>query len=395
MLLIRDRALFSLALTAMLMLTACSSTEGGSGGRGAPEIGYVVAQYSDVPLEAELSGRVVAFQASEVRPQIAGIVRQRLFTEGSQVRAGQALYVIDPELYRAAANEANANLASAEASAVAARALANRYRPLMQMEAISRQDYDDAEAQARAAEASVAQMRARRDTARINLRYTSIAAPISGRIGRSLVTEGALVTTNQADPLAVIQRLDPVYVDIQQSASDLLALRRSLASGGAAPASADVRLVLEDGSEYGLTGQLEFAEAVANEETGTVTLRARFANPQGLLLPGMFVRARFAQAIDRRAMLVPQVAVTRDGSGDAIIWIVGSDNKVSQRRVTAVRTLGANWVVTEGLRAGERIVTQGIANLEPGGTVRAVPASTPQRVVPPGASAKAGNGAAR
>jgi membrane fusion protein (multidrug efflux system) len=390
--LIRDRALLPLALTAMLLLSACSSGAQDKGRHGTPEVGFIVAQYGAVPQEAELSGRVVAFQSSEVRPQIAGIVRRRLFTEGSMVRAGQPLYQIDPDLYRAAANEADANLASAQASASAARALANRYRPLVEMEAISRQDYDNAVAQARAAEAGVAQMRARQSTARINLRYTMVAAPISGRIGRSLVTEGALVTTNQADPLTTIQRLDPIYVDIQQAAADLLALRRSLASGGAAPASADVRLLLEDGSDYGLTGQLQFAEAVTNEQTGTVTLRARFPNPQGLLLPGMFVRARFAQAIDRRAMLIPQVAVTRDSTGDAMVWVVGADNKVSQRRVTASRTLGADWVVTDGLRAGERVVTQGIANLQPGSAVRAVPASTPQRIAPPGAAAKGGSG---
>ena len=390
---LRDRALLPLALSAMLALSACSSGAQDKGRHSTPEVGFVVARYGAVPQEAELSGRVVAFQSSEVRPQIAGIVRRRLFTEGGMVRAGQPLYQIDPDLYRAAANEADANLASAQASASAAQALANRYRPLAEMEAISRQDYDNAVAQARAAQAGVAQMRARQATARINLRYTMVMAPISGRIGRSLVTEGALVTTNQADPLATIQRLDPVYVDIQQSAADLLALRRALASGGAAPASADVRLLLEDGSEYGMTGQLQFAEAVTNEQTGTVTLRARFPNPQGLLLPGMFVRARFAQAIDRRAMLIPQVAVTRDSSGAAMVWVVGADDKVTQRRITATRTLGADWVVTDGLRAGERVVTQGIANLQPGGAVHAVPASAPQRVAPPGAAAKGGDGA--
>lgn len=381
----------SLAAFALLLsLSACSSKqEEGKGRGGTPTVGYVVVQTSDVPVPAELSGRIVAYQASEVRPQIAGIVRRRLFTEGSVVRAGQPLYQIDPELYRAAANEASANLASAQASAVAARTRAERYRPLAQIEAVAQQDLDDAQAQARAANATVAQMRAQLDTARINLRFTTVSAPISGRIGRSLVTEGALVTSSQADPLALIQRIDPVYVDIQQSAADLLALRRRLSSGDAAPGSTTVRLLLEDGSDYGLTGHIAFAEAVTNEETGTVTLRATVPNPNGLLIPGMFVRAQFDQFIDRAAILVPQAALTRDANGDAIVWIVGADNKVVQRKVTADRTQGANWIVTSGLQAGDKIVTQGIGNLQAGMTVRAVPASTPQRIVPPGASAAA------
>ncbi len=368
-----------LAFALLLALSGCGAAEDEKNGRdrGTPEVGYVVAAYSAVPTEAELSGRVVASQQSEVRPQIAGLVRARLYTEGGVVRAGQPLYRIDPAIYRAAANEARANVAAAQATAEAARVRADRFRPLAEMEAVS---------QARQAEAAVAQNRARLDSAQINLRFTTVTAPISGRIGRSLVTEGALVTMNQAEPMAVIQRLDPVYVDIQQSGADLVALRQALASGDSAPASAEVRLILEDGSEYGPSGTLQFAEALINESTGTVTLRASFPNPRGLLLPGMFVRARFAQSIDRRAILVPQVAVTRDEKGDAVVWVVGSDNKAQQRSVTATRTVGSNWVVTAGLRSGERIVTQGIANLRPGAEVRPVPANTPQRIAPPGAA---------
>lgn len=374
-------------LCVALALAGCSSGGEEKGGqRGAPEVGYVVAAFSAVPTQTELSGRVVASQQSEVRPQIAGIVRRRLFTEGSYVRAGQPLYQIDPAIYRAAANEAAANVAAAQATAEAARVRADRFRPLAEMEAVSQQDYTDALAQARQAEAAVAQNRARLDSAQINLRFTTVTAPISGRIGRSLVTEGALVTMGQADPMAMIQSIDRVFVDIQQSGADLVALRQALASGSSSPASAEVRLTLEDGSEYGPSGTLQFAEALVDPATGTVTLRASFPNPRGLLLPGMFVRARFVQSIDRRAILVPQVALTRDERGDALVWVVGDDNKVQQRTVSATRTVGANWVVTGGLRAGERIVTQGIANLRPGGVVRPVPASTPQRIAPPGAN---------
>lgn len=376
-----------LALCMALALAGCSSGDEEKGGqRGTPEVGYVVAAFSAVPTQTELSGRVVASQQSEVRPQIAGIVRRRLFTEGSYVRAGQPLYQIDPAIYRAAANEAAANVAAAQATAEAARVRADRFRPLAEMEAVSQQDYTDALAQARQAEAAVAQNRARLDSAQINLRFTTVTAPISGRIGRSLVTEGALVTMGQADPMAMIQSIDRVFVDIQQSGADLVALRQALASGSSSPASAEVRLTLEDGSEYGPSGTLQFAEALVDPATGTVTLRASFPNPRGLLLPGMFVRARFVQSIDRRAILVPQVALTRDERGDALVWVVGDDNKVQQRTVSATRTVGANWVVTGGLRAGERIVTQGIANLRPGGVVRPVPASTPQRIAPPGAN---------
>jgi membrane fusion protein (multidrug efflux system) len=377
-------------VAACFTISACSQKEEeGKGRRGTPTVGFVVAQTSDVGVPAELSGRIVAFEASEVRPQIAGIVRRRMFTEGSYVRAGQALYQIDPQIYRAAANEAAANLASAQATAGAARARADRYRPLAQIEAISKQDLDDAQAQARAANASVAQMRARLDTAQINLRFTTVTAPISGHIGRSLVTEGALVTDSQASPLALIQRTDPVYVDIQQSAANLLAMRRMLASGAASPGSTTIHLILEDGSDYGLTGRIAFAEAVTNEQTGTVTLRATVPNPNGLLIPGMFVRAKFEQFIDRGAILVPQVALSRDANGDAMVWVVGADNKVQQRKVTADRTQGDQWIVTAGLEAGDKIVTQGASNLQPGMAVRAVPASTPQRIAPPGAQGNA------
>lgn len=368
-------------------LAGCGDREAepARGPRGPAQVGYVVMARSSVPLVTELAGRVTAFEMSEVRPQVAGIVRERLFTEGALVRRGQTLYRIDPRLYAATAAEARANLASAEATAAAARISVERLKPLAAIEAVSAQDLTNAEATERQAAAAVAQNRAALETALINLGFTTVPAPISGRIGRSLFTVGALVTTNQAEPLAVIQRLDPIFVDMQQSSADLLALRRSLASGGMAPASARVRLALEDGSDFGQTGTVQFSEVMVNASTGTVTLRARFPNPRGVLLPGMFVRARFAQGIDNSAYLVPQAGLARDAKGDATVFIVGPGNKAVQRPVTATRTRGADWVVTAGLRPGDRVIVQGTANLKPGAVVRPVPRDSPQRIVAPAA----------
>ncbi|MGL4314755.1 MAG: efflux RND transporter periplasmic adaptor subunit [Sphingomonas sp.] len=374
--------LILLPLAGLALLTGCS---GGKPKRdqGPPEVGYVVAQPTSAPITTELAGRTAAFQEAQVRPQVTGIVRKRFFAEGSIVHQGQTLYQIDPSLYRAAADQAAANLASATASAEAARAKADRYKPLAEIEAVAKQDYTDALAQARQSAASVAQSRAALATARINLRYTTVPAPITGRIGRSLFTEGALVSANQADPLATIQRLDPIYVDIQQSSTDLLALRRALASGGAVPGSAAVHLKLEDGSDYPLAGTVEFSEVVVDPATGSVTLRARFPNPQGLLLPGMFVRAVFAQAITKRAFLVPQQGLSRDAKGNASVLVLDRSNKLVQRAVTADRTQGAFWIVTQGLNAGDKIVTEGLLRAHAGQSVKAVPAGTPARAAAP------------
>ena len=365
---------------------------GGPGARGPTQVGYVVVQPTSVPLQTELGGRTVAVETSEVRPQVNGLIRQRYFTEGAFVRRGQALFQIDPSQYQAAVNQAAANVASARAAADAAQARANRYKPLAEIEAISRQDYTDAAAQARQARAGVAQTGAALDAARINLRYTSIPAPISGRIGRSLFTVGALVTANQAEPLAVIQRSDPINVDIQQSSADLVALRRALATGGVSPGSTQVRLKLEDGSDYGYTGTVQFSEVIVDQSTGTVTLRARFPNPQGVLLPGMFVQALFTQGVEDNAFLVPQAAVQRDIGGDAFVWIAAAGNKAERRKVVTTRTFGADWVVTAGLRGGDKVITQGTANLKSGAAIKPVPASAPQKVAPGGPGGGPGSG---
>lgn len=337
---------------------------------------------------------MVASESSEVRPQVSGVIQRRLFTEGSVVKRGQPLYQIDPSLYQAAVNQAQANLQSAEANLRAAQALANRNKPLAAIEAVSQQDYENAVAAAGQAAATVAQTKAALDTARINLRFTTVPAPISGRIGRSLFTVGALVTSSQADPLASIQQLDPIFIDIQQSSGELLALRQALASGGLVPGSAAVRFKLEDGTTYDQAGTVEFAEAVVDPATGTVTLRARVANPNGMLLPGMFVRAVFAPAINTAAFLVPQEAVSRDPKGGATVYLVGAGDKAQQRTITAARTQGQFWVVTEGLKAGDRVITQGLANVHPDKALRPVLASTPQNIQPPkaGASPRAGGG---
>ncbi|MBO0749688.1 MAG: efflux RND transporter periplasmic adaptor subunit [Porphyrobacter sp.] len=365
------------------LLAACSS--GGDTGRQrpAPQVGYYIAQPSSVPLAVTLGGRTVAYESSEVRPQVNGLIQRRLFTEGAYVRAGQPLYQIDPSLYRAAANQAQANLVSARANADAAVAKAARYKPLAAMEAVSKQDYTDAAAQARVGRATVAQNAAALDTARINLRHTTVPAPISGRIGRSLFTVGALVGANQTDPLAVIQTLDPIYVDMQQSAADLTALRRELQQGQVAPGSTSVRLKLEDGTDYPFPGHVQFSEISVDQSTGTVTLRASFPNPQGLLLPGMFVKAVFDQAVQPNAFLIPQPAVQRDFDGSAFVYIVGPGNKALRRKVTADRTFGTSWVVTSGLNPGDKVITQGLANLKQGQKVRPVPQNAPQRVGAP------------
>ena len=380
-----------LATLLALTLTACSgageseaAAKGGRGGRGGgtPEVGYAVMRPTDVALTTELAGRTAPFAEAQVRPQVSGIIQDRQFTEGGLVRRGQTLYRIDPRLFQANAAQAEANVAAAQATAEAARIRAARLAPLAKMEAVSQQEYTDAVATARQAGAAVEQQRAALRTARVTLGFAQVPAPITGRIGRSLFTVGALVTANQAEPLAIIEQLDPIFVDIQQSTSELLRLRRALARSDVLPATASVRLKLEDGTDYNLTGTIQFSEVVVDPATGTVTLRARFPNPQGVLLPGMFVRALFAQAVETGAFLVPQQAVSRDPQGNATVLLVGPGNRAVLRKVTAPRTEGAFWVVTAGLAAGDKVITQGTARARPGQPIRPVPETAPQRIDP-------------
>ena len=391
----RASLILAMSLPLFLALAACGGADDKKP-RPTPEAGFIVVAPEAVPLATTLGGRTVAYATSEVRPQVSGVIRARRFVEGGMVSKGQPLFEIDPSLYRASVDQAAANLLSAQASAEAAAQRAERLRPLASLEAVSQQDYTDAAAQARQTRAAAAQARAQLETARINLRFTTVPAPISGRIGRALFTSGALVNANQADPLAVIQQLDPIYVDVQQSSADLLALRRSLASGGAQPGSTAVRLKLEDGSDYPLRGTVQFSEMMVNEATGTVTLRARFPNPDGLLLPGMFVQATFDQSVNPSAFLVPQQAVQRDFGGEAFVYLVGPGNKAIRRMIKTARVVGTNWVVTGGLQRGDRVITQGTSSLKQGAPIRPVPAGKPERVVArPQGAAGAGAGAGR
>lgn len=379
------------ALALLLLLAACGAKEVKKPSR-TPEVGYVVVTTQTVPLIIELAGRTTAYETGDVRPQVSGVIKARHFVEGSVVKKGQTLYEIDPSLYRAAVDQAQANLANAQATREAAVAKAARYKPLADIEAVAKQDYTDAKAAADQATAQVAQSQAALDTAKINLEFTTVPAPIEGRIGRSLATVGALVTTGQTNPLASIQRLDPINVDIQQSSADLVALRRELTKSGVTPSSAVVRLTLEDGSQYAEPGKVEFAEAVVDQNTGTVTLRATFPNSTGMLLPGMYVRAQLSQVTAKNAILVPQQGVSRDARGNATVLVVGPDDKVAARTIQADKTVGDKWLVTAGLAPGERVITEGLDRLKPGMLTHPVPAgSAPRRPGGPGAGHAGGS----
>nr|WP_246543423.1 efflux RND transporter periplasmic adaptor subunit [Novosphingobium profundi] len=336
-----------------------------------PEVGVVTLRSEPVTLTSELTGRVAATAVAEVRPQVAGIIMARLFQEGSIVKQGQALYQIDPRLYSADLDTARAQLESAKADLATAQAKAKRYAALGDSDAVSAQDRDDIKASARAALASVHQYEAATRTAQVNLGFTKVYAPITGRIGRSAYTKGALVSASQDDALATIQQLDPVYVDITQSSADLLRLRKALAKGDLLPTSASVKLELEDGTEYPQAGTVEFSEVSVDPEAGTVTIRARFPNPDNLLLPGMFVRVKTPQGTMPNGLLVPQQAVSRDDKGNAVVLVVGKDNKVESRTVNAAQAIGDKWLVTSGLKAGERVVVEGTDKVSAGASVKA------------------------
>jgi membrane fusion protein (multidrug efflux system) len=340
------------------------------------EVSVVTVRPQKVALTTELPGRTSAYLIAEVRPQVGGIIQQRLFTEGSDVKAGDLLYQIDPAVYEATYSSAKAALARAEANLIPVRLKAGRYAELVKLNAVSQQEYDDANASFKQAEADVQAGKAAVETARINLAYTKVIAPISGRIGRSSVTNGALVTASQPAALATIQQLSPLYVDVTQSSADLLRLKQNLASGilkGNGAAQARVKLLLEDGSHYPLEGTLKFSEVTVDQSTGSITLRAVFPNPKHTLLPGMFVRAVLEEGIIQRAILVPQRAVTRNPAGNALVMVVGSEEKVEPRVIKVLRTVGENWLVSEGLKAGDRVIMEGLQKARPGTPVRAVP----------------------
>jgi membrane fusion protein (multidrug efflux system) len=337
------------------------------------EVGYVTMEAQPVTLTTELAGRTNPHAVAEVRPQVSGIILKRLFKEGGEVKAGSALYQIDPATYQAARDQAAAQLASAQASLAAAKSKADRYAKLLAAQAVSSQDAEDAEAAARQADAAVQQAAASLKSAEINLAYTRISAPITGQIGRSSVTAGALVTANQATSLATIYQLDPIYVDITESSNKLAQLRKALASGSVQPAGADVSIVLDDGSIYSEPGRIEFSETEVDEATGAVTIRATVPNPDKLLLPGQFVRVIVNQGVLPDGILAPQQGVTRDSTGAAIALVVDGDNKVEGRRLVADRAIGDQWLVTSGLKPGDRLIVEGTDRVKLGQTVKTAP----------------------
>lgn len=371
-LILRGGGGLAMAAASLVLLSACG--EKAQPTPPATEVGYVTLTAQAVPITTELAGRLTSQMEAEVRPQVSGIIRRRLFEEGSYVRAGQALYEIDSRLYQASRNEASAQVANAQAQLASAEAKARRYEGLTELDAVSGQDADDVAAAARQARASVAQAQAALRSADINLGFTRITAPISGRIGRSNVTQGALVAASQSEALATIQSMNPLYVDITESSARILEIRKALASGGLSAASASITLILEDGTEYAQAGTVEFAESVVDETTGSVTIRARINNPDGLLMPGMFVRVRLEQGVVPNGILVPQQGVTRSAGGQATALVVTADNKVEQRNIVADRAVGDQWLVTSGLRAGDRVIVEGTSKARPGATVRAVQA---------------------
>lgn len=359
-----------------LMTTSCNKPSQAPPPSGPPEVGVVAIQPQRVAITTELSGRTSAFMVAEVRPQVGGIIQKRLFTEGSDVKAGEVLYQIDPASFQAVFAGVKAALAKAEANLIPIRLKTERYRELVKINAVSRQDMDDVSASLKLAEAEIESAKATLDTARINLAYTKVTAPISGRIGRSSVTNGALVTANQPVALATIQQFGTMYVDVTQSSAELLRLKQNLASGllkNEGAAQARVKLLLEDGSAYPLPGTMKFSEISVDQSTGSITMRAIFPNPKQTLLPGMFVRAILEEGISPQAILVPQRGVTRNPKGEAMVMLVGAGEKVEPRPIKVVRTVGDNWLVSGGLKTGDRVIVEGLQKARPGTPVKAVP----------------------
>jgi len=369
--------LFKLLLPmSLLALAACGAKQASTTDDAPPEVGVVALHASDVAVHTELAGRTAAYRVSEVRPQVNGIVRKRLFEEGGMVRAGQVLYEIEPGPFEAAHEQAQAALATSQAAIASLRGKADRFGELVKAHAVSRQEHEEAQAALVQAQAGVKAAQAAVKAARINLDFTRITAPIAGRIGRSAVTEGALVAPGQAMALATIQRLDPIYVDVVQSSLELTKLKRRFISGDMAPASTKVSLRMEDGLPYPNAGTLKFSEVAVDEATGSVTLRAEFPNPQGLLLPGMYVRAQVESGVERQAILAPQRGVARNEKGEPTALVVAADNKVELRALEVRSTEGEHWVVTRGLREGDRLVVDGLQRARPGEKVKPVPVST-------------------
>lgn len=398
------KTLFTLMLTPLLavaMLGACSRSTDAPAPKAVAEVGIVTVKPEPQSVSTELPGRTVAYLTADIRPQIGGIIQRRLFTEGANVKQGQALYQIDPATYQAATDSARASLAKAEATLRASKLKAERYVELNKIDAVSKQDNDDAQSVLSENQAALEVARAALKTAAINLEFTRITAPISGRIETSTVTAGALVVAQQSVALTTIQKIDPIYVDVTQSSVDVLRMRRELSSGNIKALGRDeapVRLVLEDGSVYPQPGKLKFSGLSVNTGTGMITLRAEFPNPDGMLLPGMYVRAQLEEAIDQAAILVPQKAVTRDALGAATALVLNDAGKVERRALTVGRAVGNRWWVNAGLQAGDQVIVDGLQKIKVGDSARAVdmsavpskaaPKAAPQPVTSPQISAR-------
>ena len=389
-------ALTACALATSIALVGCSkdpkdAQQGAAAQKMPPlEVGVIVAQPQNVEQTVQLSGRTAAYEISEVRPQTGGVILQRLFAEGSYVQAGQALYQIDANTNRASADTARANLLRQQANLNALKVKEGRYRQLVGSNAISKQEYDDIHAQVLLAEADLAASQAALKNAEITLGYSTVRAPISGQSSRSAVTAGALVTANQAQPLTTIQQLDPIYVDINQSSAELLRLRQQMSQGNLNNSNnTRVQLTLEDGSDYPIEGQLAFSDASVNPETGTVTLRAVFSNPNHLLLPGMYTTAKISQGILPNAYLIPQAAVSRLPTGQAVAMVANSKGIVESRPITTSGVQGNNWIVTNGLKVGDKVIVDGIAKVKEGQQVSAKPYQPQAKAAPAAAEQKA------
>ncbi|MCW3700606.1 efflux RND transporter periplasmic adaptor subunit [Burkholderia cenocepacia] len=388
--------------TAAVFLAACGKKESAPPPQ-TPEVGVVTVQPQSVPVFTDLPGRTSAFLVAQVRARVDGIVLRREFTEGTDVKAGQRLYKIDPAPYIAALNSAKATLAKAQANLVTQNALVARYKVLVAANAVSKQDYDNAVATQGQAAADVAAGKAAVDTAQINLGYTDVVSPITGRVGISQVTPGAYVQASQATLMSTVQQLDPVYVDLTQSSLEGLKLRQDVQSGRlktTGPGAAKVSLILEDGKTYSEPGKLQFSDVTVDQTTGSVTIRAVFPNPNRVLLPGMFVRARIEEGVNENAFLVPQIGVTHDQKGQAIAMVVNASNKVEPRPLKTTGMQGQNWIVEGGLQAGDHVIVQGVDKVRPGATVKTVPAQlapaadAASGAAAPAAPAAAGSGAA-
>ncbi|EMW3574564.1 efflux RND transporter adaptor subunit AcrA [Yersinia enterocolitica] len=380
-----------LVLSGSLVLIGCNDKDAAQAhAQQAPEVGIVTLKAAPLNIITELPGRTSAFRVAEVRPQVSGIILKRNYVEGSDVTAGTSLYQIDPATYQAAYDSAKGDLAKAQAAAEIARLTVNRYKPLLGTNYISKQEYDQAVSNSMQANAAVVAAKAAVESARINLAYTQVTSPISGRTGKSSVTEGALVTSGQATALTTVQQLDPMYVDVTQSSDEFLRLKKELADGTLKQENgkAKVRLLLENGSEYAETGTLEFSGVTVDETTGSITIRAIFPNPNEALLPGMFVRARLDEGVRPDALLVPQQGVTRNPRGEATAMVVGADDKVELRTLVANQAIGNKWLVTEGLKAGDRLIVSGLQKIRPGVQVKVQEVTETEQKAAPADTAK-------